>query len=62
MLYQIKNTVGINSIEPDLGRLACPTVQQSQLTPGCGEGKYGIYLQGAKQGEWAVCAQKTQIP
>ena len=29
------------------------------LTPGCSEGKYSIYLQGTKQGERVVCAQKT---
>ena len=32
------------------------------LTPGCGEGKYSIYLQGAKQGEWAAHARKTWTP
>ena len=32
------------------------------LTPGCGEAKYSIYLQGIEQGEQAVHAQKIQTP
>ena len=32
------------------------------LTPGCGEGKYSVYLQGAKQGKQAARVQKTRTP
>ena len=41
-------------------RSACPMHSKANLlTPGCGGGKYSVYLQGTKQGEWATNAQET---
>ena len=33
-----------------------PCSKANLLTPGCREGKYSVYLQGTKQGEWVANA------
>ena len=45
-----------------LNQTCLPRSKANLLTLGCGEGKYSIYLQGTKKGEWAANAQKTQTP
>ena len=37
-----------------------PLSKADLLTLGCGKGKYSIHVAGAKLGEWASHAQKTQ--
>lgn len=38
----------------ELGSACLQHSEANLLAPCCGEGKYRVYLQGAKQGEWVA--------
>ena len=51
MLALLQNLPGVHRL---------PFSKADLLTLGCGEGKSSIHVAGAKLGEWASHAQKTQ--